>query len=678
MEQSLSFGFIVIANIVAAVLLWREGQNRHKAYLDYAFKSQVLYLVWHLINIQVALNPGNLPAVYLSSTAAVSAGLYAFLASGYGRARVGVEGSVGIFAFVFLAILSLDSYVPVGILELGWMVIGAVHLAVPVATIRSSRRLWLLAVFQFLVAIFLVVGVSMLRSAGSEGLDAGRVFYLFTGILVPACSMTFLIVSVADTGKELVQRSQDYRDFFSTVDEVFFRTGSDGSLTYLSPSVASFGYSEDDLLGVRLHDLMESPVEWSEMGDEWMLETGIQNSSGDFIKSEIQVAAVGNGSGASGYVGTFKNVHERNELQRQFFEAQRKEGLAVLAGGVAHDFNNLMQGVVGQAELMLESSSSDPANRKRLTTIVDAATRSSELCQQLLQYAGKGIVESRAVSLPLLVDEVVNLLTPAAPADVKIRVQTGEGSESILADPTLIQQVLHNITRNALDAVGERGTVSIRVLRNMRDDRVGVEVADDGRGMDKNMLEKIFDPFYSTKAAGYGLGLSAVEGIVSRSGGSIDVKSTPGLGTTFRLLFPRIAAAEAPAETRVEVDPAIKEKTVLLVDDEPAQLEVTSTLLTNEGFKVAVETSGPGAINSFRRDPSNFGVVISDIKMPGMDGSELAAQLRKIDPGVPVILASGYSVQADRGRVDGCVFVAKPFRVNELLGAVQRAVTKSD
>ena len=336
-----------------------------------------------------------------------------------------------------------------------------------------------------------------------------------------------------------------------------------------------------------------------------MLETRLYNPVGSPVECEISAAMVAEreasaeGPELPGFVGIIKNVQERNKLQRQAFEAQRKEGLAVLAGGIAHDFNNLMQGVIGQAEMMLQDRDSSEDNRNRLRTIMDSAIHSAELCQQLLQYAGKGIVDSGSVSLSEVVGEVFDFLKSSIPDGVNVRTQVGDGSEVIQGDPTLIQQVLINLISNALDAVGKKGTVSVRVLTHLTGNRTGLEVSDDGPGMDAATLERIFDPFYSTKAGSDGLGLSAVEGIVSRTGGKLDVISTPGAGTTFRLTFQRFNDDAPSVKEAQPVGP--DGRNILLVDSDPAQQDLTRSLLVSEGFQVESVQGAQSAVTLLAR-----------------------------------------------------------------------------
>jgi PAS domain S-box-containing protein len=386
---------------------------------------------------------------------------------------------------------------------------------------------------------------------------------------------------------------------------------------------------------------------------------------------------------------------ERRSLERQFHQAQRLESLGVLAGGVAHDFNNLLVGIVGNASLALERLPPDSAARELIERIQTGGERASELTGQLLAYSGRGRFEPQATDLSALVVEMADLMRSSIASGIRLATR-GDASHPVLGDPAQLRQLVLNLLSNAIDAVGSRGRVDASVSDlhcapaelgghlfpapdspELARDWVVLEVADDGHGMSEEVLLQIFDPFFSTRDKGKGLGLAAVLGIVRGHEGQLQVISTPGEGTRFRVLFPP-TDSEVQATTPAPAEPsAALSGTVLLVDDEPAVRQYLASARATLGMAVVERTDGEQALETFRDRHDELVLVLMDQTMPGMSGVEAWRRMHEIDPGVPGILISGF----DRVRIEHelsglglAAFLQKPFRFSELRSQIRQVL----
>jgi PAS domain S-box-containing protein len=382
-----------------------------------------------------------------------------------------------------------------------------------------------------------------------------------------------------------------------------------------------------------------------------------------------------------------KAEEERRLLERQVQQAQKLDSLGMLAGGIAHDFNNLLVGVLGNAELALTDLPASAPVRPYLESIEGAARRAADLCRQMLAYAGRGTIEKRAVDLNRVVRETSHLLEVSISKKVVLKFKLAAALPPILADHSQIGQVLMNLVINASEAIGDKsGVVGIGtgamecdadyLLHTFLDDRlppgpyVYLEVADTGCGMDEATRQRIFDPFFSTKFAGRGLGLAAVLGIVRGCRGAIRVYSEPGRGTTFKLLFPASEALPAELADGEKADGAWRgEGLVLLVDDEDTVRTVGRNMLQHIGFRVVTAADGREAVEIFRQQPAQIACVVLDLTMPHMGGEETFRELRRIRPDTCVLLSSGYNEDevADRFAGKGLAgYIQKPYRLAQL------------
>jgi signal transduction histidine kinase/ActR/RegA family two-component response regulator len=385
---------------------------------------------------------------------------------------------------------------------------------------------------------------------------------------------------------------------------------------------------------------------------------------------------------------------ERSRLEAELQHAEKLRSLGVLAGGIAHDFNNLLVSVLGNAELAAKELAPNSKAQAFLAEISTAARCAADLTQQMLAYSGKGKFVVEPVDLPEIVEEMSRLLRASIPRNITLARDFPEELPGIEADATQIRQILMNLVINAAEAIGEEeGVITLSAgVEQVEGSQpaadywhggpatapyVYLRVADSGRGMDEQTKARIFEPFFSTKFAGRGLGLAAVLGIVRGHRGGIRVETRLKSGTKFTVLFPR--SAKTPAQRSVAAaaaeHPIRGEGTVLVVDDERAIRSLIRRVLERRGFSIVTANDGAEALQIFRKQSDSIVLVVLDLTMPRMGGRETLERLRAIRPDVSTILTSGYNQDVIESMiVEPTAFLHKPFTPRELLAAVSSAL----
>ncbi len=386
---------------------------------------------------------------------------------------------------------------------------------------------------------------------------------------------------------------------------------------------------------------------------------------------------------------------ERVDLEAKIQQAQKLESLGVLAGGIAHDFNNLLVGVLGNADLALHDMAPESPARERVEGIVISAECATDLVGQMLAYAGKGPLKIERLDINALVEEMVHLLKVSISKRAVMNIELAHPMPAITADAAQVRQVVMNLITNASDAVGEQsGTISIHtgvmdcdadyLRETYLDDELAegqyvfLHVGDTGVGMDRETQKRVFDPFFSTKFAGRGLGLAAVLGIVRGHKGAIKIYSEPGKGTTFRVLFPVSAQAGELRSVSVR-KPALADfdQTILLVDDEEMVRAVAGSMLESLGCNVVLAGDGAEALALYTERPTQFDLVLLDLTMPHMDGETCYRRLQRIREDVRVLLTSGYNEHDLMARFAGkglAGFLQKPYRIEILAEKLKAAL----
>ncbi len=388
-----------------------------------------------------------------------------------------------------------------------------------------------------------------------------------------------------------------------------------------------------------------------------------------------------------------RNEAEKAAMEEKLRETQKLESLGLLAGGIAHDFNNLLTGILGHANLARRSTVPSEIDAC-LEQVEQSTERAAELCGQMLAYAGKGRFEIGHVDLSAAVHETTSLIRASIGRTVRLELQLSMGLPIVEGDLTQIRQIIMNLVLNGAEATeGKAGVIrvttgvmdadaaylaSTHLSPDLPEGRyVFLEVADNGRGMSPDTLARIFDPFFSTKFTGRGLGLAAVLGIVRAHNGALKVESHEGLGTTFRLLLPASTVIASAETTVVEPAPIWHGRGLaLVVDDEPSVRHVATRMLVSMGLDVETAASGAEAIEILSERPAAFTVVLLDLTMPGSRGDETYRDLRAIRADVPIILMSGYSHQEASTLFEGedlAGFLQKPFRLEKLRELVRGA-----
>lgn len=463
------------------------------------------------------------------------------------------------------------------------------------------------------------------------------------------------------------------------------------------------GYSRDELLGKQIEVLVSEDMRpaFPEILTTLWRVGDIQDCSSRLLKKDrTPIEALIDGvilqDPAWGPVSllTVRDVTHEVLLEKQLREAQKMEALGTLAGGVAHDFNNLLQVVFGYAELLMLRIDKNSPNYQGIRTIREAAKRGSELVKQVLTFSRK--VESNPTALDLNHELLKSskLLERTIPKMVSIEVNLAEDLKTIYADPIQIEQIVLNMAVNAKDAMPEGGRLTIESRNVPLDesfcrkypevqpgDYVCLRISDTGHGMEREVLEHIFEPFFSTKkpGEGTGLGLSSVFGLVKMHGGHITCDSEPGKGTVFQIYFPAFEQqVRWPDETSGEM-PAFGTETILIIDDEEFLRTMEKELLTHAGYTVVEAANGREGLKTYRESKGEISLVILDLIMPEMGGKQCLEELLRFDPNIKAVIASGFPL--DRKTKEfldehAKAIVTKPFRARELLRIVRRVLDR--
>jgi len=389
---------------------------------------------------------------------------------------------------------------------------------------------------------------------------------------------------------------------------------------------------------------------------------------------------------------------ERLELETQLQHARRVESLSVLAGGLAHEFNNLLMGVLGHAELMRGMLPAQSPAQPLLRNMEAAALRGADLSKQMLAYSGEGAFVIGPIDLSQLVTEAAHLYEPSVPANARVQCELAADLPMVEGDATQLEQALMSLIANAAEAIGD-GSGAITIGTGVIDadeeymDRtylvdfqlpparyVYLEVADTGCGMGEETLSRVFEPFFSTKFVGRGLGLAATLGIVRGHKGAIRVRSEPGVGSTFTILLPPTREAAVQLQLTDTETGASAGGMVLVADDESSVRSVARTALERAGYTVVTADDGAEAVEEFKANADNIAAVLLDLSMPKKRGDEVFREIHSLRPDIPVILSSGFTEQEATRRLKGLTpaqFIQKPYRPSELIARLAQLLRGS-
>jgi two-component system, cell cycle sensor histidine kinase and response regulator CckA len=510
--------------------------------------------------------------------------------------------------------------------------------------------------------------------------------------------------------EEALRESEElYTRLVNTIPEVVVRTSLDGKILFVNENaVQTSGYNRQELEGRNLFDFIP-PDEHAKtiQNIKNMLEQGIHSPNeyhlitkdGRIIPFEITSDVFRGKDGTPcGFVHVCRNISQRKQaelekeqLQERLNQAQKMESVGRLAGGVAHDFNNMLSVILGHTELAMGDAESDQPLYTHLLEIRKAAERSADLTRQLLAFARKQTVSPRVIDMNQTVEGMLKMLQRLIGEDIHLDWQPCMNSWPVKVDPSQVDQILANLCVNSRDAIAGVGKISIE-LGNIHIDEafcaghpylittgdyILLAVSDDGHGMDREVQNRLFEPFFTTKdiGKGTGLGLSTVYGIVKQNKGFINVYSEPGQGTTFRIYLPRYTGAAEQTKTEQPQGSMIGgHETVLVVEDESSILDLCKIMLEQQGYEVLAAATPTEAIELAGGHSGEIHLLITDMVMPGMNGRDLAKRFLSIYPDMKCLFMSGYTPNmiAHQGILDeGVYFIQKPFSKNDLTTRVR-------
>jgi PAS domain S-box-containing protein len=547
-----------------------------------------------------------------------------------------------------------------------------------------------------------------LRTPGHDlSLVAGKVIPIeYSSTLVELQGESVALVIIRDVSERrrvqeaLESSERRYRELFEHNAAGVFRATVDGTLIECNAAFARiFGYeSASELAGLPCNELCVEPVERDELIERVRAEGSVANfpirgrrRDGSEAAALVAASLV---SAEEGEVleGTVLDLTEKKLLEAQFRQAQKMEAIGQLAGGVAHDFNNLMMVVLGYVEMTLAQKPPNHADREPLEQIRASAERAVALTRQLLAFGRKQVLEPRVLDLNALLLEFGALLRRVLGDDITLEIRTGESLWPVRADPIQLEQVVLNLAVNARDAMPSGGVLTLEASNVSLDDTftakhpgarpgrfVRLLVRDTGVGMDAETVGRIFEPFFTTKelGRGTGLGLATVYGIVKQMEGYIGVDSHVGQGTEFTIFLQRSTESPEQVERReVATAAAGGSERILIVEDSEPLRKLVTRQLEAAGYRVTGAASSSQAIALVAEAAERFDLLLSDVELPGMSGPDLARILAQSTPGLRVLLMSGYSEQVMAGReLTALPFLQKPFSAATLVERVRDALT---
>ncbi len=460
-----------------------------------------------------------------------------------------------------------------------------------------------------------------------------------------------------------------YRTLFEMESDAVFlvETGTGKILDTNRASEELFGYSHEEFLGICGQDLAEEPektIADMKRGAGKLPVLYARKKDGGVFPVELTVRHF-KLLGRRVSLGTLRDITfrrqaelERRKLERELQQIRKMESIGTLAGGIAHDFNNILSAIIGFSELMQQRGETlDTQQRFYLEQVLGAANRAKELVVQILTFSRQSEVRKRVISVAPIIREALKLLKASLPAAVEIRSSLRAERDTIVADPTQIYQVIMNLCTNAAQAMPEGGgCIEVSLSEVALDEAFSalhpeiepgphlyLFVADTGRGMTEGTLDRIFDPYFTTKEKGNntGLGLSVVHGVVRKSHGCILVESEPEKGSRFQIYFPLALPNTKSGQTPASQVPTGNEH-ILIVDDENALCEMMTEMLQNQGYRVQYRSDSREALALFKSVPGDFDIVITDMDMPNISGLRLRNEIATIDPEIPVLVCTGY------------------------------------
>ena len=511
-------------------------------------------------------------------------------------------------------------------------------------------------------------------------------------------------VTARKQAEEAVKKGEEMlRLITENMSDMIRVTDLQGNNIYVSPShVKGLGYTLEERVGKSAFDVVHPDdiemiinkyAEGLATEKRIKVEYRVRHADGHYVWLDTVADLLRNDQGEpTAVVMSSRDIsdrkimeEERQKLEQQLLQSQKMDAIGQLAGGVAHDFNNMLSVIIGNTEMVINKLGHSDPLRLQMQDIMNAGMRSADLTRQLLAFARRQTVSPKVLDLNDTVSRMLKMLQRLIGENIKLIWKPGQKPWSVRMDPSQIDQLLANLTVNARDAMNKAGEIIIETSNTICDEAyrqthpewipgeyVVLSVSDDGCGMEKETMDNIFEPFFTTKkdGQGTGLGLATVYGIVKQNDGFINVYSEPGMGATFRIYLPRYRdEILKPADDPVEIEVQMGSETILIVEDEASVLKLSQDMLEMLGYKVLAAGTTDQAFRLVREYAGHIDLLLTDIVMPDMNGKELAERMIPLKPGMKCLYMSGYTadVIARQGILDkGIQFISKPFSLRDL------------
>ncbi len=529
------------------------------------------------------------------------------------------------------------------------------------------------------------------------------ILYDNEGHVVGAISLGLDITDRKVAENTLQESEEKYRQLFELESDAIFliekETGKILEVNASAPKI--YGFSREELLTMKNIDLSAEPEKTEQATRDQLNQVPLRyhrKKDGSVFPVEITASHL-DWKGRKAHIAAIRDISfrveaetERAKLEKELFQARKMESIGTLAGGVAHDFNNILFMITGNAELALEDIPEWNPVHFNLKQIKAAGLRAAGIVKQLLNFSPRTAQELRPIGAVTIIKDTIKFLRSSIPATIEIHKRLPDTEIMILSDPILINQVLMNICTNAAQAMEVTGGIlkinvqTESLTEDLTDhypgltagEHVKITVSDTGPGIDPEIIGRIFDPYFTTKGIGKGsgMGLAVVHGIVKNHNGAITVKSGPGKGTTFTLLFP-VVVEKPEMGSKIPDEKPFGNKKILFVDDEQAITSMSRQILERLGYEVKTKNNPVEALELFQTCPDEFDLVITDMTMPQMTGVRLSEKLREVRPDLPVIVCTGHSALIDEEKAKKlgiAAYVMKPIIKSEIAKIIRRVL----